>query len=249
MFAMLSKCFRGVKLKRRTLASPRRTFRPALEGLEDRQLMSANLPLAANLGHLAPAVVSSPMPDLPVVHILPPLVGAVANPPFEILTPLHGQGGGTYSIFGGIPDIGHRVDLHGTVSIQGLGRMTVQGSLYSLGFVYEGHAGGTLTLSNAEGSLTLKLTGPLQPGFSALPTDFKYEVVSGTGIFSHAADSGTLHLSFHVRAILQPPGQPNLSQWFDVTITSDHQGLPPVLKHHPHRPHHHPTPPVGGHWS
>jgi hypothetical protein len=59
----------------------------------------------------------------------------------------------------------------------------LSGSIQSLGFIASGHAGGTLLVTLRGGTLTLKLTGPTQMGFSPLPTKFSYVITAGTGKF------------------------------------------------------------------
>jgi hypothetical protein len=83
--------------------------------------------------------------------------------------------------------------------------------------ILPGHGGGTLTLSDSQGTLTLTLTGPLfsdvpgpfqpllQRGFSSLPDQFDqfdYEITGGTGAFANATGGGT--------ASLQLVADPNL---------------------------------------
>jgi hypothetical protein len=94
----------------------------------------------------------------------------------------------------GVPDTGTRYDFQGTAKLAKLGDVTIQGSLVSLGFVAQGHAGGTLTFTNAHGSVTVALEGPLQNGFAPLPQTFTYHVVSGTGAYKNLKDHGSLEL-------------------------------------------------------
>jgi hypothetical protein len=63
-------------------------------------------------------------------------------------------------------------------------------------FIATGHAGGTLTLSGARGSLTLQLEGPTQPGFSAPPSTFAYTILGGTGAFAASHGSGQVTVGF-----------------------------------------------------
>jgi hypothetical protein len=115
---------------------------------------------------------------------------------------LRGRGSGGYEGPFGFPDAGRGYVLHGEVNLGGLGHFGVSGSLHSLGFIMRGRAGGELTFSNARGSLTLRLEGPEQPGFSPLPGTFHYQVVAATGAYHGLHEGGALHLALH-----QAPGE------------------------------------------
>jgi hypothetical protein len=108
---------------------------------------------------------------------------------------LDGHGQGVYVRQPGVPDAGQGYSLCGTADLAGLGRFEVSGSVRSVGFILRGRAGGELTLSNACGSLTLRLVGPEQPGFSPLPGTFGYGVVGATGAYHGLHASGQLHLA------------------------------------------------------
>ncbi len=107
--------------------------------------------------------------------------------------PLRGTGLGDYTEQLS-PNGGPQFDLAGSASLAALGGVTVAGSVSPVGLVTRGHATGTLTLSNANGSVTIDLEGPVQPAFSPLPRVFHYQVVSGTGDYLGLAAEGTLSL-------------------------------------------------------
>src|SRR5205807_1807119 len=73
-----------------------------------------------------------------------------------------------------------------------LGAVSVSGKVKLPGFVASGHATGTLTLSNSQGSVTLALTGPLEPGFGAFPATLSYTVTSATGAYFDNIASGII---------------------------------------------------------
>jgi hypothetical protein len=98
---------------------------------------------------------------------------------------LTGQGQGTYSADLVQSGAGAQYRLSGNADIQGLGHVSVSGSLHGVGFIQHGHAGGTLTFTNAHGSLTVDLIGPIQDAFSPLPELFNEQIVSGTGAYAH----------------------------------------------------------------
>jgi hypothetical protein len=126
--------------------------------------------------------------------------------------PMHSPATGTlvgsYTMADPMPDVGMSYSLTGQGAVAGLGRVSVNGSVHSLGFMAEGEAGGTITLSNHRGSLTLQLLGPMQAGFSPLPTAFSYTVTGSTGAYMHVRGSGkaTLQLRPFLVALFCLPG-------------------------------------------
>jgi hypothetical protein len=147
-----------------------------------------------------------------------PLLAAIDPPvaPPGYATPMH-------VIVG---DIGEHYDFTGGANLAQLSHVTVSGSVLGLGNVPRGHATGTLIFTNASGSVTIELTGPSQPGFSPLPTQFQYTVVNATGAYQHLHDQGTLSL------VLQPSngstGLPGSQGAFTLTIAGGYK--PPRLQ-------------------
>ena len=145
--------------------------RPPLqvEELSSRVLPSATLPF------VAPA---------PVAHFgHPAAVQALAGhgQGFFLDNPIHNGAGITYHLFG-------------SARLAGLGQVGVTGTVHSVGFIMQGQASGELTFANLNGSVTVKLEGPQQPGFSPLPQQFNYTVVSGTGQYKNFSGQGSLRL-------------------------------------------------------
>jgi hypothetical protein len=129
--------------------------------------------------------------SLPVAPPAPPALSAVSGIAFHLLS---GQGEGTF--FNDAIQSGAGIDYHlsGEGQFAGVGQVSIHGSVHSVGFLAQGHAGGTITLTNVQGSVTLTLIGPAQPGFSPLPVQFSYHASSGTGAYTHLPSQGTLSL-------------------------------------------------------
>jgi hypothetical protein len=107
---------------------------------------------------------------------------------------LTGHGAGTYTSGHSVPDVGQTYQFDGTADLAALGNVTVKGGLHSVGFVAQGEATGRLTFTNAKGSVTVELVGPVQAGFAVLPERFTYQVVNSSGAFKNLRDHGTLQL-------------------------------------------------------
>jgi hypothetical protein len=179
MFAFLSRLFApGNKPHRGRPVRPifkRRTLQ--LEELGTRILPSATpLPLTGPVGSV-------------------PSVSPISLPPINFPGPLSGHGQGEYSYKLILSGAGPQYKLEGTAHLAGLGKVDVSGSLHGVGFIVNGHAGGELTFTNKEGSLTVDLTGPEQRAFSSLPDQFSYQIVSGTGAYAHKMGQGSLNLT------------------------------------------------------
>ena len=142
-----------------------------------------------------------------------------------------------------LPDVGTTYDLFGQGLVQPLGPMTVTGSVHFPGSILKGHGGGTLTLSDSQGTLTLQLTepvldplpGPLQPitqrGFPPLTHLFGFEITGGTGAFENATGRGTASLQLVADPIGNVPAatQNLLEQTghFDLDLVGSYSLQPP----------------------
>jgi hypothetical protein len=143
---------------------------------------------------------------------------------------LAGHGEGTFTGHSLIVDAGVSYDLQGTADLARLGAVTVSGSVHGLGNILSGHATGTLTFTNDQGSVTVSLLGPLQKFFAPLPTDWHYQVTDATGAFKGLKDQGTLHLTF----TQDPPGMTGIAIFpplahgtFTLTSPGAHSGHSP----------------------
>lgn len=79
------------------------------------------------------------------------------------------------------PDLGHAYDFAGAGTIPLLGSVSLAGQISTPGFVASGTAAGQLTLTGPQGSVTLSLKGPPEPGFGPLPRKLAFTVTSATG--------------------------------------------------------------------
>ncbi len=103
-----------------------------------------------------------------------------------------------------------QVGLDGAGTVQPLGRVTMTGSLAFGGFLppERPDIGGTVTLQNARGSITVRLTG--SGGNSQIPeTRFRLDasITRGTGIYANLRGIGTASAQFGrntIRCITAP---------------------------------------------
>jgi hypothetical protein len=156
----------------RRAMKPTQGWRPEVEALEDRtapgSVRGLLVPPLADAGHHAARHHAA-------VH--------------KALRP-RGQVSGTWTTVFTNPDAGHEQRLDGTGTVTPLGAVSVSGTLTAPGFIARGRATGTLTLTVADGTVTLGLVGPPQKGFSAPPTSFRYTITAGTGADAGASGKG-----------------------------------------------------------
>jgi hypothetical protein len=145
---------------------------------------------------------ASPLSAFGTVPFMRPLVHQQSSP--QPASVLHGSGIAVYTTSQQIPDTGTAYHLQGVGSFGAVGFVTITGDLHSVGFIMQGHATGTLTFSNAKGSVTLDLTGPAQSAFAPLPQRFQYQIVGGTGAYAHLHAQGTVQL----QTLAAAPGTP-----------------------------------------
>ena len=91
-------------------------------------------------------------------------------------------------------DAGSEYSFTGAGHTLHLGATTVTGTVDTVGSVRAGHATGTFTITGANGSVTIQVTGPAQHFFAPLPHHFRYHVISGTGVDQNVHSQGTLLL-------------------------------------------------------
>lgn len=108
---------------------------------------------------------------------------------------LSGEVRGTWTQRPQAPDVGGAYDLSGNGTVSPLGPVQAAGSLHSPGMIAHGQTTGTFTLTSPKGTLTLALSGPAQPGFSAPPTSLTFTVTGGTGTYTGEHGTGTAQLT------------------------------------------------------
>ena len=121
---------------------------------------------------------------------------------------LKGKIFGPYTVNRTNPDIGSTYELSGSGQIQPLGQSRGTGSFRAPGNVAVGHAEGTLTLTDQQGSVTLTLVGPDQRGLAPPPDHFTYTITGGTGTFQGAKGSGNVALEILLPGRTPPRGGP-----------------------------------------
>ena len=187
----------------------RRSFQPQSNELETRNLLSAG---------------AMPGPELATISMMSERSGS--TPSVAIVSKVHGH---YFALEDNrAADAPLHVRLDGLGRVEGVGRAKLSGSLDLGGFRITGQndVTGTLTLSNARGSVKLRVTG--SNGFAEVPNgQFVTNVtfVRGTGAFRGFQRSGTVTFQFGenlVRSIKAPSPIGG-----DVTITLS---LKPLVK-------------------
>lgn len=140
---------------------------------------------------------TAPAPTAPSAPAAPTRSTPVPTPvptPTPSPTKLTGSGSGLYIC--NLQYVTTPTGFHftGTATITGMGKVDVQADIYGVGFKDNAQANGTMTLSNAQGSLKLSLTGPLQAKLAYLPSQFQYKVASATGAYAKMKVGGSLLL-------------------------------------------------------
>lgn len=113
----------------------------------------------------------------------------------KTLLALAGTLTGAYSVGKPMADLGGVYHFTGTGNAGTLGAVTIVGNISLPGFIATGHASGMLTLTNALGSVTLQLSGPLEAGFGAFPATLVYLLKQGTGTYAGDVASGTISVT------------------------------------------------------
>jgi hypothetical protein len=204
----------GTRREGKAMNATRRR-RPQVEPLEDRTVLSAGHGLALVVH---PPVVHHAHHARHRHHHAHPGKGAAGqqghgsapSAAAQQVLALGGQVSGVWQTdFPLNPDVGQGQMLRGGGIVSPLGTVQMTGHLHMPGFIAQGQAVGTVTLSNAAGSVTLQLVGPPEPGFGPPPATFQYTITGGTGQYAGATSSGTVVFEEHPEARpVCPPGTP-----------------------------------------
>jgi hypothetical protein len=145
----------------------RKRFNPSVDGLESRLALS----------HASGSAV--------IASIL-----AAQSHPIRLSGTIHGTA--TRQVLN--PDVGALFHITASGRLAGLGNVTASGEANGTGFISQGRSTGSLTITNSKGSFTLMLEGPIQPGFTGLPSSYQFTISGGTGAYVGATGMGTAHL-------------------------------------------------------
>jgi hypothetical protein len=165
------------------------------ERLDDRiapSLTPVSVPLPTPIA--APVKVTAAASPIVLPAPTPIIVPPPPVPAPTVVHPVAGFGSGKYICTlqaGNVPTGFH---FTGVMDTKGMGRVTVQASIYGVGY-RNAPAGGRITLTNGKGSVTIELTALPQPKLSKLPEWFRYRIVQSSGAYKGMTDSGTLRLS------------------------------------------------------
>jgi hypothetical protein len=114
---------------------------------------------------------------------------------------VNGHAHGTVQRQPRLPDVGAGIGLKGLAVLNGLGKVSVSGTLHGTGFIAQGHAAATITLANSKGTVILDLTGPSQGSFTSAPSGkYTFAVEGGTGHYAHVVGHGTVDLTYNAKS-------------------------------------------------
>jgi hypothetical protein len=133
---------------------------------------------------------------------LPPVPAPVAV--VQPAHPLAGRGTGDFSSHHGNPDTGTTFHIHGTMTTQGLGKVTVAGDIHGPGFIKSNTYTGRLYFRTGHGRVVVELTSFRPAGPAGLPVWYHYQIVGGSGPFTKMHDSGSLRLDVQLFASMGP---------------------------------------------
>lgn len=146
-------------------------------------------------------------------------VAAESTPSASQRIQLSGEARGTYVLRMANPDVGKTYLFTGIPGpLSPLGRSKLTGTIQAPGFIANGHSLGTLFVTNAYGSLTLRVTGPAHPGGPPYPSVFNYTITHGTGRYKGDTGTGYIALSLTPSPSTKPSTVP--TGHFSMTFLS-----------------------------
>ncbi|WZO95855.1 hypothetical protein EP7_002825 [Isosphaeraceae bacterium EP7] len=157
----------------------RKSFKPAVDGLEHRVVLSSISTFFQNTK------------------------SDISNLVSKKSSTINGTLVGRYTVEkGAISDAG---DTYTFSNLKGnlnkLGNSKGVGTVYSLGFVDKARAPGVLNITSNKGNVVLVLKGPEQVGFSPLPKTFKYVVSGGKGVGANFNSTGIVTLKLTPKGV------------------------------------------------
>jgi hypothetical protein len=108
---------------------------------------------------------------------------------------------GGYFVSTGIPDTGSTYRIGAAGRLSPVGQTGDTAMIHTTGFIATGMATGSMTIAAPRGNLNLNLTGPVQKGFSPLPSTFTYTINGGTRAYQKATGSGTIAVTLNSSAV------------------------------------------------
>jgi hypothetical protein len=103
---------------------------------------------------------------------------------------------GTYRLGFDNPIRGEEYSFTGAGTAGDLGAVTLTGSITTPGTITTPlDATGRITLTSADGSVTLELTGPPESILGPIPGTMTYKIISGTGAYFDDTASGTITIT------------------------------------------------------
>jgi hypothetical protein len=107
---------------------------------------------------------------------------------------------GGYFVNTRIPDVGSTYRIGAAGRLSPVGQTGDTAVIQTTGFIATGMATGSMSVAAPRGTLKLNLTGPVQKGFSPLPSSFTYTITGGTRVYRTATGSGTIAVSLNSSA-------------------------------------------------
>jgi hypothetical protein len=118
---------------------------------------------------------------------------ATVNPK-QHLVKIGGTFTGSYTNPLGNPDIPRRYHFTSSGTAGAMGSVDLTGSIAPPGFIRGSSSTGQITLTNANGSITIDVTGKLQTGGGPLPRKLTYTISDSTGNYVSAIGKGSVSL-------------------------------------------------------
>jgi hypothetical protein len=157
----------------------RKTFRPAVDGLELRVVLTS----LSSFFHNTTSDISN------FVTNKSTSINGTLTGRYTVVQGPVAEAGDTYTLS----------NLRGNIGK--LGNSKGVGTVFSLGTVDTGQAPGVLNITSPKGNVILRLKGPVQTGVSPLPKTFKYIISGGSGAGANLNGTGIATLKLTPRGV------------------------------------------------